>query len=81
MEKRLEKAYEFSSYNRKELVKDEVCGCFHCLKIFHPSEIEDWWDEEETAVCPHCGIDSVIGEHAGVAITKKLLKEMNDRYF
>ncbi|WP_420489523.1 hypothetical protein [Neobacillus niacini] len=46
MEKQFEMAHRFSSHHRKELVKDNICGCFYCLKIFNPSEITDWCDSE-----------------------------------
>lgn len=82
MEKYFEEAHRFCSRNRKLLEKDIICGCFHCLKVFNPKEITDWWEkEEDTAECPHCGIDSVIGKSSGFPITKKFLVEMNKRYF
>ncbi|MDI6535147.1 cytoplasmic protein [Bacillus mycoides] len=82
MEKYFEEAHRFCSRNRILLEKDIICGCFHCLKVFSPKEITDWWEkEEDTAECPYCGIDSVIGESSGFPITKKFLVEMNKRYF
>jgi hypothetical protein len=51
------------------------------LKIFSPTEITDWCDNEETAICPHCGIDSVIGESSGIPITKLFLKGMHKEWF
>lgn len=38
-------------------------------------------DEEKTALCPFCQIDSVIGESCGYAITKEFLLKMNDYWF
>ena len=35
---------------------------------------------QRTALCPYCGIDSVIGSASGVEISSKLLKEMHDYY-
>ena len=31
----LEKAHEYSSYHKAELEKDNICGCFFCLKIYN----------------------------------------------
>jgi len=48
----------------------EVCGCFYCLERFTPNEIEEWIDDENgekalaTALCPKCGMDSVLGNAA-----------------
>ena len=73
-------AHEFSK-NHHDIVHDQWCGCFYCLKIFHPTEITEWWDNETTAVCPYCGVDSVIGESSGFMITIMFLKEMHDYWF
>jgi len=64
-------AHAFSSNHRKELLKDYKCGCFSCLATFHPKEIVEWIDENNnTAICPYCGIDSIIGGYSGHPITK-----------
>ena len=75
-------AHQFSSNHREELLKDNVCGCFYCLSIFTPAEIEDWVEDTDgTAICPHCGIDSVIGEGSGYPITKEFLTKMQKHWF
>ena len=83
MEK-LKIAHKHSFKNRKELSGEKMCGCFYCGKIFPAAEIEDWYEENdgnETAVCPYCYIDSVIGESDEYPLTKEFLKEMNEYYF
>ena len=82
----LEAAHEAARYNRVMLISDKKCGCFSCLKIYSPSEIEEWCcekddGEEVTAICPHCGVDSVLGESAGFPITQELLHAMYRRWF
>ena len=68
-------------YNRKALRKTNKCGCFYCLEIFDPKEIEDWIDGGTTAICPYCRIDSVLQNTKEVPVTKELLKEMHDYFF
>jgi len=53
------------------------------MKIFHTSEITDWIQDKEdkTAVCPFCGIDSVIGESSGYPIKREFLQQMNQHWF
>ena len=76
------KAHEFSSDHKEQILKDEKCGCFFCLRIFNPNEIVDWIEDEKgTAICPYCDIDSVIGESSGYPITKEFLKKMKEYYF
>lgn len=75
------KAHEFSSRNMLALRNDRVCGCFYCLKIFSPEQIERWLLVEQTALCPYCGIDSVIGESSGYPITEEFLAKMKAYWF
>lgn len=37
-----------------------MVGCFYCITIYGSSEIKEWIDGGQTALCPHCGIDSVL---------------------
>ena len=80
-------AHEFCHNHMKRLQRDRVCGCFFCLEIFHSSEITEWIIEDNacdrfgTAICPDCGIDSVIGESSGYPITKNFLKMMQQHWF
>ena len=76
-------AYQFSTNNQKQLEQSSICGCFYCGKIFNPIEITQWLSEKSgTAICPHCGVDSVIGESSGsFHITEQLLKCMHQYWF
>ncbi len=75
------KAHEYCSNHKKTLLKDKKCGCFFCMGIFLPKEIVDWIDNGETALCPHCSIDAVIGESSGFPITKEFLEKMHEHWF
>ncbi|MEH7628221.1 cytoplasmic protein [Bacillus subtilis] len=75
------KAHKLSIYNKGYLEKTDRCGCFQCLEIFNSNEIIEWIDEGDTALCPYCGIDSVIGESAEWPITKEFLRGMRRRWF
>ncbi len=75
------KAHEHSSQHRVELGASKVCGCFYCLKIFTPDEIDDWVDNGKTALCPSCEIDSVIGDASGFPITKEFMGQMHHYWF
>lgn len=75
-------AHEFASNHREPLLKDKKCGCFYCLDIFDPKEIKEWIaDVSGTAVCPYCGIDSIVGEHSGFPIKKGFLRKMQQYWF
>ncbi len=80
-------AHAYSNNHMEQLKRDKVCGCFYCLKIFSPSEIEEWiiddnpCDRDGTAICPYCGIDAVIGESSGYPITEAFLKKIAQEWF
>lgn len=79
-------AHKHSLNHRKEVEASQNCGCFYCLSIFLPSQIKEWVDEDEedmgtTALCPKCGIDSVLGDKSGYPIYKDFLQTMNKIWF
>jgi hypothetical protein len=82
----IQAAHKHCTNHRTEVLESALCGCFYCLKIFEPAKITDWVDTAEheegtTALCPYCGIDSVIGDKSGIALTPDFLREMNREWF
>ena len=75
------RAHKHCFGNREEIVKSAMCGCFYCLAIFPPSDVMHWIDESQTAMCPKCDIDSVIGSASGFPIDVRFLKQMEGRWF
>jgi hypothetical protein len=71
--------------HRDEVLASKRCGCFYCGEIFSPSQIEHWVDTWEgvgqTALCPYCHIDSVIGSESGYPITPVFLARMKAYWF
>ena len=78
--------HKHSIRHRPSIERSERCGCFYCEAIFSPTEILDWVDDSAeypqggTALCPRCGIDSVVPS-ATVQFTPELLREMRAYYF
>lgn len=56
------------------------CGCFYCERTFDASEITEWIDNDSTAVCPYCRIDSVIPA-SKVRIDPEFLRAMHAHWF
>ena len=69
-----------SSRHRSSLSKSKVCGCFYCRKEFPFQQIVEWIDDNETALCPYCGIDAVLGFDFPAA-GQELLHAMHDYWF
>jgi Zn finger protein HypA/HybF involved in hydrogenase expression len=79
---RLEAAHAHSIENKAEIERSDVCGCFYCRTTFSPVQIKQWTDDGQTALCPQCGIDSVIGAASGLPVHKlRFLGEMKRRWF
>ncbi len=78
-------ALKHAANNEDEVKASDQCGCFHCLEIFDASEIEDWVETEgahsQSAVCPHCDVESVIGDAAGYPLTEEFLTALRDVQF
>jgi len=74
-------AHRKSSNHRDEILASALCGCFYCCETFPPSKIYEWVDENATALCPRCGIDSVIGAASGYPITEEFLGAMRRHWF
>jgi hypothetical protein len=76
-------------WHEQAIRRSKKVGCFHCLSIFGPAEIEEWIEEPsdcprgpgKTALCPSCNIDAVLPDSIGYPLTPELLKAMNEKYF
>lgn len=66
----------FLAFKNKDLLKDN-CSCYHCCKNFKLSEITQWTDEGQTALCPFCSVDAVLEGH----IQENILKSINKYWF
>jgi hypothetical protein len=70
-------ALQHASQHRGELDVSAHCGCFFCFRTFSPAEIKTWIDKNQTALCPRCGIDAVIGTASGFQIDTTFLRKLN----
>lgn len=78
----LKKAHNHCRGNRDEIAKSSTCGCFYCCKTFKADSVLVWVDKRgKTAVCPKCGIDSVLGDASGFDLTPEFLAEMSNHWF
>lgn len=69
-----------TSKHRAEVEASARCGCYFCFRQFAPSAIKAWTDTNQTALCPHCGMDSVIGSAAPFQLDDKFLRRMHGHF-
>ena len=78
-------AHDHSSNHRAEVVDSTLCGCFYCCETFPSGDIEEWVDDVDgvgqTALCPKCGIDAVVGDRAGFGVSRGFLEMMRLHWF
>ncbi len=74
-------AKEHTSRHRAELNASTRCGCFFCFRTFAATDVKAWIDTDTTALCPHCGVDSVLGDASGHSISDGFLRRMHQHYF
>lgn len=67
--------------NASDFQSGKECCCIYCQRFFPTDKVVEFVDDDDTALCPYCGIDSVIALGADVEVSKELLAELNKRYF
>ena len=79
----IQSALKHAVNNEDEVKASDQCGCFHCLEIFDVGDIEDWVEGENgtSAVCPHCDVESVIGDASGFPLTEEFLDKLRQFHF
>lgn len=79
----LDAAHSHSANHKAELDRSDVCSCFFCEEAFGVAEIEEWVEDEcGTALCPHCGVDAVIGSASGFPVSDaNFIRAMRERWF
>lgn len=86
-------AYRYLSNNWAQIGSSRVCGCCNCMQVFGRDEIVAWSGldldrvddpqavDAQTALCPKCGSEAVIGDKSGYPVTVAFLTAMNEAWF
>lgn len=86
-------AHRHTTRNRTELEASTLCGCCSCLEIFPSEEVVAFTGLDmssfenpdaataETALCPRCGSEALIGDRSGFPIHPDFLNRMNQAWF
>lgn len=74
-------AHKHSSRHRAEIEASTRCGCFFCFRTYPSTDIRAWTDANQTALCPRCGVDSVIGSASKHRLDDAFLRGMHAHFF
>lgn len=89
----LTEAHKVCKHHRGQVENSKQCGCFHCVAVFAPSLIKRWVFKTkksgraadatpDTALCPMCDIDAVIGDASDLPIDDlDFLAAMKKKWF
>lgn len=72
-------AHKNCTNNRAAIKASVLCGCFYCEAIYPASDVREYVCGND-AVCPQCGIDSVIAD-ASATLDAAFLNAMYVRWF
>ena len=75
--------HKHSSKNKFEILNSHKCACFHCFRIYDSTDVETFLkdnDGEETALCPVCTTDTIIGDASGFNLTDELIDTLAYEY-
>ena len=75
--------HQYSISNKQSILSSNKCGCFFCKKIFDNNLISEHYINDkngETAICPFCGVDSILPD-SKVEISPELLDDMYNVWF
>lgn len=82
MEKSLiESAIKYATSNKEALSNSTNAGCYYCLRIYPASEVAEFLEVEDTAICPYCDIDSVLPDNTPIELNKANLEELQEYWF
>ena len=86
MEMTKEESNKYHSHtirNQREIDQSMYCHCISCCKSYPSPIVMNFIKdgEGETALCPYCGVDAVIGDGCGLEINPDILKALNKIWF
>ena len=77
----LKAAHKHASRNRDAISRSDLCGCFYCEAVYPAAAVEKYTYPED-ALCPKCGIDSVLADADNAEhVHKAFLKAMYEHWF
>ena len=80
MNEEIKNLSKYSKNNKTYIENSDKCACYFCLNTFSPQEIEEWTDNGQTAICPKCKVDSVVGDST-TNLDKQFIEKASKYWF
>ena len=81
--KALSVIHKHSFNNKFEILNSHKCACFHCFRIYDSADVDTFskeTDGQETALCPLCISNTIIGDASGFNLTDELIDTLAYEY-
>lgn len=78
-----EDIYKHTKNNEIEIFQSKKCGCLFCTSIFDARKVNEWSGDGKnaSAICPHCGMNTLIGDKSGHQIDKSTILNASNFIF
>lgn len=74
-------ASDLTMHNKPLLLESNMASCYYCLETFPVANITEFVDDDDdTALCPVCGIDTVLGDRTNLPIHDRAYLEAIHNY-
>ncbi len=79
-QEQLKAAHKHCSRNHEAIQESALCGCFYCCQTFPADQVQKYTSPHD-ALCPKCGIDSVLADKSGLPLDAAFLEAMYEYWF
>ena len=76
--------YKHTKNNELDILRSKNCSCLFCRQTFNARKVSEWTsgkNNQMSAICPECGMDTLVGDASGYVFGIEDLKEINHEYF
>lgn len=80
-ESQLNRLHAYSSHNRELVARSRKCYCFYCQSVSEAEQVTRYFEDEQTALCPNCGIDSILPDGIDEPLDESIISQMHDYWF
>lgn len=78
---KIKKSIDFVTSNEDKIKKAKMAACYYCCEVYSVNEVTEFLEDEKTAFCPKCGVDSVLPDNAGYDFDQQTLIELHNYWF
>lgn len=71
----------YNKNHKNEIENSIKVGCYSCITIFDSDKIDEYCENDTTAICPYCYVDAILPDTIPVPLTIDILTQLNNTWF